>query len=105
MTFLALKDPQAVLNYSVRWHEWLGSGETISASTWSITGPESPIALAVDSDTIGDYTGQSPILSNTVATVIISGGTAGVTYTLTNHIITSEGIEDDRSITIKVQNK
>ena len=66
---------------------WL-QGDTIASSSWSVSGPDA--LLVVDSDTN----------STTVTTVYLSGGTIGVTYTVTNHVITSSGLEDDRSIRI-----
>ena len=81
------KDPDAVLDYSVDWSSWLTGSETITASSWTV-----PDGITKDSDSHSDD-----------ATVIwVSGGTAGTQYSLTNHITTSGGREDDRTITIKV---
>jgi len=99
-----IKDPQAVLNYGYDWADggandgastdtgWLQS-DTITASTWSITGPDS--TLLQDSDAN----------DTTTTTVVLSGGTANRTYTVTNHVTTAAGYEDDRSITVKVQER
>ena len=104
-TFSIIKDPDAVLPYSINWASengtndggssdtgWL-QGDTISTSTWSIEGPDA--LLVVDSSTN----------SSTIATVVLSGGTANRNYTVTNHIVTAAGFEDDRSITVKVQQR
>lgn len=80
-----IHDPQAVLDYSVDWSAWLVSGETIANSSWTVS---SGLTLGTDSNT------------TTVATAWISGGTAGRNYTATNHIVTSAGREDDRSIAL-----
>lgn len=97
-----LKDPDAVLPYSINWASedgtndgsssdtgWL-QGDTIATSTWSITGPDSSLTVDSESET------------TKVATAVLSGGTANSNYTLTNHITTAAGYEDDRSITIQV---
>ena len=106
MTFCATKDPDAKLNYTIDWHDWLDTGESITTSTWSITANESPISLTVDSTAIGDYTDVSPIVTNQLATVYLSGGTVGVTYTVTNHIVTTpSSLEDDRSIKFILREK
>ena len=76
-----IKDPDAVLDYSVNWEAWL-SGDTISASEWTI-----PTGLTNDSDSFGD----------SVATVWLSSGTAGKTYSIINHITTAAGRQDDNS--------
>lgn len=69
---------------------WL-QGDTISTSTWTITGPDS--ALEIDDDN----------KAATSTNVELSGGTAGKTYTVTNRIVTAtNGYQDDRSIDVKV---
>lgn len=86
-----IKDPQAVLNYGFDWTTkgWLGT-DTITASTWTITP-----GLAIDSHTH----------DTTSTTVWLSGGTAGTTYSATNHITTAGGRQDDRTLTIKVEQR
>lgn len=85
------KDPDAVLDYVMDWEAWLGT-DTISASEWSA----SSAGITVDDDT--EFT-------DTTATVILSGGTAGSVYYLTNHITTAAGREDDRTIRIRVKQR
>lgn len=104
MTHQAIKDPQDVVDYTLRWHSWL-NGDTISTSTWSVDGSESPLTLTVDSNSIGTYTGQSPALPLSQTTVVISSGTVGYTYKLTNHIVTTAGLEADDTVVVKVLNR
>lgn len=104
MTYAVLKDPQATLDYSIRWTDWL-DGDAISDSTWSVTGNESPVSLTVDSASYGSDTTVSPNVANAVAKVWLSAGTVGITYRVTNHITTSAGREDERTIEVEVQNK
>jgi hypothetical protein len=83
----SLHDPQAVLDYQIDWSAWLGT-DTISTSTWTVpTGLTQPSASSH---------------SDTTATVWLAGGTEGNSYTVTNHILTASGRQDDRSITITV---
>lgn len=77
-------DPNADLDYSVDWTEWMYTDDTINASTWTIT----PTGPTLTNSTFDD----------TTTTVWVDGGTGNVTYTLTNHITTADGREDDRSI-------
>lgn len=86
------KDPDAVLDYLVDWSAWLPTGDTITASTFTVNS-EDDGAIVVD-DTLFD---------STTTTVWLSGGVAGEKYTVTNHITTADGREDDRSITISVK--
>jgi len=84
------KDPDAVLDFFVNWEDWLAAGETISTSTWTVS--------------TGISKGSTSATS-TVATVWLSGGTAGVTYTATNRIVTSAGRTDERSLMIEVKQR
>jgi len=97
-----VKDPDAVLPYSINWASedgtndgtsadtgWLQS-DTIAISTWAITGPDA--LLIQDSDS----------KSTSVTTVVLSAGTANRCYVVTNHIVTAAGYEDDRSISVTV---
>lgn len=86
------KDPDAVLDYLVDWSAWLPTGDTITASTFTVNS-EDDGAIVVD-DTLFD---------STTTTVWLSGGVAGEKYTVTNHITTADGREDDRSITISIK--
>lgn len=86
MTFT--KDPDAVLDYSIEWSKWL-AGDQIQTSAWSVSDPG--LEAAGDSNT------------PTRATVWLSGGVAGQSYSVTNRITTSGGRTDDRSFVIQVQ--
>jgi hypothetical protein len=85
-----IKDPQAVLDYGEDWSPWLQTGETISTSTWTV---DPGITKGTDTKT------------TTTTTVWLSAGTVGTTYSATNHITTSLGRTDERTITILVQER
>lgn len=85
-------DPDAVLDYAVDWSDWLATGETITTSTWTV-----PTGI--------EETTPPPSTDGSVATIWMTGGTAGTRYALTNHIVTSAGREDDRTIYLKVLDK
>jgi len=84
-----LKDPNAVLDYQVRWNTWLGA-DTISTSTWVV-----PSGITKESDTN----------TTTSATIWLSGGTVGDSYNLVNRIITAGGRTEDRTITIQIEER
>jgi hypothetical protein len=87
------KDPQAVLDYSLDWlTDWLEPSDTVVASVWSVTPAGS---LVIDDQPFTSYT----------TTVWLSGGTAGTSYTVTNHITTAAGREDDRSLLVEVADR
>lgn len=93
------KDPDAVLDYGFDWgadgNGWLNEGDTIATSTWSLTHEDDDGELVVDSDSKDDET----------TAAVVSGGTLGRTYWLTNHIVTAAGLEDDRTIEITIQER
>ena len=83
-------DPDAVLVYGFDWSEWLPDTDSIATSTWTAT----------EGITVG-----SSSIDGAITTVSISGGTDKANYTLTNHVITAHGLEDDRSHTLKVRQR
>lgn len=84
-----LKDPQATLDYSVEWSQWL-DGDTISTSSWTVT---------------TGINNTSESTTTTKATVWLSGGSIGGVYSAVNTITTASGRTDERTITISVVNK
>lgn len=83
------KDPNDVLDYGLDWALWLNS-DTITASSWSISGEDTELVQDSDSNT------------TTTTEVWLSGGSAGVTYAVANHITTTAGRESDRTLLITV---
>ena len=89
MTYI--KDPDAVLDYSVDWTLWL-AGDQIATSQW-ILEPDTDLVTAANTNTA------------TKSTVWLSGGVAGTTYLATNRIVTIGGRTDDRTISVKVEER
>lgn len=86
------KDPQAILDYSVNWTEFLETAETITSSQWFVpTG----ITLTESGST------------NKTATAWLSGGTLGSSYEIVNRITTNNtpARVDERTIIISIVNK
>lgn len=97
MTEQFLKDPDATLDYVIDWSvSYLMSGELITASSWSILPQEAVNDLSIDT---------IPPVASGVTTVFVTGGIAGKIYQLTNRITTDQGRTDERSITIRVEEK
>jgi hypothetical protein len=87
-----IKDPQAVLDYILDWNiKYLQAGETIVTSTWIV-----PAGLTEP---------QASSHAGGLTTVWLGGGTVDTDYAVTNHITTSAGRTDDRSILIRVQER
>lgn len=88
------KDPEATLDYSIDWTNWMPTSDTISTSTWAVTSPagdSDPITVSSDSET------------SYVATAVLTGGTSGNSYTITNTIATNNNITDRRNFRIFVK--
>ncbi len=84
-----IKDPAAIIDYTVRWLNWL-DGDTISSFSWSIpTG----IVNAGASGTTSDVK------------IWLASGTVGQIYELTNQIITATARQDERTISILIEDK
>ena len=85
-----IKDPNAVLDYSIEWSKWL-AGDQIATSEWST------------SDQALEASGGS--ITATRTTIWLSGGTVSQSYTVTNQVTTVGGRTDERSFTILVQDR
>lgn len=82
------KDPAAVLDFEVDWSDWLEAGDAISISTWAV-----PTGLTKMTDNH----------SQGLARVWLSGGTAGRVYEVVNHVLTTGGLEDERTVYVVVE--
>lgn len=87
-----LKDPNAVLDYTWDWTDWLAQiSDTISAY----------LVFSVDPDVTVASTNQ---ISGLV-TAFLSGGTIGETHQVTCRITTVGGRIDDRSIYLRIKQR
>lgn len=88
------KDPQAVLDYQVNWaasgDSWLGADTIVGTPVWTID---------------AGLTKDSQSNTTTTATVWLSGGTAGTSYTVTCRVSTAAGRTDERSFIVKVMQR
>jgi hypothetical protein len=91
---LLLKDPDAVLDYSVDWGaEYLGD-DLLSTSDWSVS-PDEPGGISI----VGSN------FDAKIATAKAGGGIAGRVYRLDNHIVMDSGRIDSRSIMLRVEKR
>lgn len=87
-----IKDPDAVLDFPVDWSSWLPDGDTIESATVT-----AETGIVVDSFSV--------VNSGTAVVAWLSGGTTDERYVVTYHIVTVEGREDDRSITVVIRER
>lgn len=84
------KDPQEVLDFTRDWTDFL-DGDTIATSSWEIEIGGDDLVIDADSNT------------TIAATVRLSAGAAGVTYVVTNTIVTAGGQTAQWSMEIVVR--
>lgn len=83
------KDPVENLAYDLDWTAWL-DGDTIMQSVWTV-----PVGLNVGSSSYGTQT----------SSVVLSGGTLGEHYTISNAITTSLGRVANRTLILRITSK
>jgi len=89
-----LKDPEAVLDYSVDWGAEYLAGDLLAESAWSVV-PEEPGGLTVEA---ADF-------DATTTTVTAAGGIAGRLYRLVNAVVLQSGRADSRSVVLRVEGR
>jgi hypothetical protein len=81
-------DPDAKRDYLVNWGaKWLVGDDTLATSTWS-----ADTGLTIESSTN----------TTTTTTVWLSGGVAGTSYLVTNHVVSTAGREDDFTFVLQI---
>lgn len=86
-----LKDPQETIDYAVDWSDFLATGETISASTWSLSSTSMSLGTLA--------------ATTTTTAAFVTGGTVGTVYRLTNKITTNQTRVAERSVIIRVEER
>lgn len=90
-----VKDPDAHVDFGFDWSQWLKAGDTISSSEWILDPANTDEDLEIENDT---HTASGTV-------VFVTGGTVGVSYSITNRIETADGLKDDRTLTILVKER
>lgn len=90
------KDKDAIRDFGIDWSPDIGSS-TITASTWLLDGE----AWSGGADLEKVQTS----FTDTTTTIRIGGGIVGTTYLVTNHIVMSDGEEDDFSQKLKIKER
>ncbi len=89
-----LKDPGSRIDYAIDWGAFYLEGQVVAGSAWSVF-PAETGGILVDATSFD--------LSRTAAT--LSGGVAGHVYSLVNRVTLSDGRVDERSITLRVEDR
>lgn len=99
MSLVILKDPDAEVDHSFNWDDGylddtVSPPESISTSAWAVSPADSPgLTISSDSKTL------------TVATAFFLGGIIGRVYVGTNTVTTSGGRTDERSLSVRIEER
>jgi hypothetical protein len=105
------KDPGSIEPYGFDWTDWLDElGATISQSTYAVTLAEIPRrgqrgSYVREVPSALTLTGSSIVTGSKQTQTKLVGGSLNGKYTVTNHVVTSTGDEDERSFVVLVQNR
>ena len=100
------KDPDELLDYSVDWSRFLGTG-TISSVVWYVNNASGVKTILTATGTVNNLRSVSQTISsnNQVATIYLADGTNNVQYTIFCQISDNTGNIAERSIKLKVREK
>jgi hypothetical protein len=89
-----LKDPGATLDYTIDWGAGYLGTATLTASTWTVQPVEA-----------GGISIMSEMQTTTRTSVTLQGGVPGHLYHIGNQVVMSDGKADERSITVRVEQR
>lgn len=89
-----LKDPGSTLDYRVDWEAVCAAGASVVASEW--------VVQPAHADGV-QIAGQG--FAAREATVRLSGGVAGMLYRVVNRVTFSDGLVDERAVSIRVEER
>ncbi|EQB33296.1 phage fiber-tail adaptor protein [Sphingobium ummariense] len=87
------KDPQAVIDQEVDWSAYL-AGQMVVASGWSVAPDEA-----------GGITIEAEAREPSRTSARLAGGIVGRVYRVTNQVTLSDGQVDERSLTVRVEER
>jgi hypothetical protein len=90
---LYVKDPQARADHAIDWSAYL-AGQSLVASLWTV----SPVET-------GGLVVEAHAFEAQRSSVRLNGGVVGRVYRLTNRVTLSDGQVDERSVTMRVEER
>ena len=91
---LFLKDPGAEIDYAIDWAAGYLDGQTVFASSWLVA-PVEPGGITLLT--------QATAPTRSVAT--LAGGIPGHVYRVTNRVTLSDGRRDERTLSLRVEQR
>lgn len=93
------KDPQARLDYTIDWSDWLVGSATITNSHWTVS------TIASDPLPMAEFKSNVLDAGTALCTVYLANGSIGNTYTITNRITTTDNLVEERFFRIVVKDR
>lgn len=87
-----IKDPDSSLDWTIDWTNWLGSGRTVASSDWTVPSGLTEVSASIDS-------------AGLMTTIVLSGGTAGTTYEVTNTVTLDNGYIAERTLRFQLEER
>ena len=91
---MMVKDPDSRIDFEFDWATAYPDGQAIVASAWTVAPAEA-----------GGVTAVGMAHDLTQSTASLAGGVAGHVYRVTNRVTLSDGQIDERSMTIRVEER
>ena len=93
------KDPDARLDYTVDWADWVVGNMTIANAHWTVS------TIASDPRPLAEFSANVLTAGDHRCTVYLANGSVGNIYTITNRITTTDGLVDERFFRIIVKER
>lgn len=97
------KDPDEVLDYSVDWSRWLGTGVTISSVAWFVDNASNVKTAFGAGTVVNGLQNVAQTNTTTVATINLGLGTANKEYKIYCRITDSSGSVAERVIKLPIK--
>lgn len=91
---MMVKDPDSRIDFELDWAAAYPGGQAVTASVWTVIPDEAGgVAVAAAAHDLRQ------------ATVTLAGGVVGRVYRVTNRVTLSDGQIDERSMTVRVEER
>jgi len=97
------KDPDEILDYSVDWSRWLGTGVTISSVAWFVDNASGAKTAFNATNVVNGLQNVSQTNTSTVATINLGLGTVNKEYKIYCRITDSSGSIAERVIKLNIK--
>lgn len=97
-----VKDPDETLDYSVDWSRFLESN-TISTVRWYVVDADEVKTQIIQGQTVNGITSGPQVFTDTVATIVLSGGSNNQSYQVVCSITFGNDLIAERTLALPVR--